>query len=47
MTEGKDDIESVLKGCVRAEKIDQPTYYIPYILEKGKCEVIQCTAGIY
>jgi nuclear GTP-binding protein len=32
VSEGKDDVESVLKGCVRAEKIDQPTYYIPYIL---------------
>jgi len=27
-TEGKDDVDSVLKGCVRAEKIDEPTYYI-------------------
>ncbi len=35
-TEGRDDIESVLKGCVRAEKIDAPSFYIPYILEKSK-----------
>jgi len=35
-TEGKDDVESVLKGCVRAEKIDEPTYYIEHVLEKSK-----------
>ena len=34
-TEGKDDVDSVLKGCVRAEKIDDPTYYIEHILEKS------------
>lgn len=36
VNEGKDDIESVLKGCVRAEKIDDPSYYITYVLEKVK-----------
>lgn len=41
VTEGKDDVESVLKGCVRAEKIDQPTYYIPHILEKGNDLITQ------
>lgn len=35
-TEGKDDVDSVLKGCVRAEKIDDPTYYIEFILNKSK-----------
>lgn len=33
--EGKDDVDSVLKGCVRAEKIDAPTYYIEYLLNKS------------
>lgn len=36
VNEGKDDVESVLKGCVRAEKIDAPTYYIPHVIEKVK-----------
>ena len=36
VTEGKDDVESVLKGCVRAEKIDEPTYYIPHVIDKVK-----------
>ena len=26
----------VLKGCVRAEKLDDPEYYIPSLLEKAK-----------
>ena len=34
-TEGKDDVDSVLKGCVRAERIDEPTYYIEHILAKS------------
>ena len=34
VSEGKDDVDSVLKGCVRAEKIDAPTYYIEHIIEK-------------
>ena len=40
VNEGKDDVESVLKGCVRAEKIDAPTYYIPFLIEKGKHALI-------
>lgn len=35
-TEGKDDVDSVLKGCVRAERIDEPTYYIEHILQKSR-----------
>lgn len=34
VNEGKDDVDSVLKGCVRAEKIDVPTYYISFIIDK-------------
>ncbi|CAD8070445.1 unnamed protein product [Paramecium primaurelia] len=34
--EGKDDVEVVLKGCVRAEKLEDPEYYIPALLEKAK-----------
>ena len=26
----------VLKGCVRAEKLDDPEYYIPSLLENAK-----------
>lgn len=39
-TEGKDDVDSVLKGCVRAEKIDVPTYYIPHIMAKSNIIII-------
>jgi nuclear GTP-binding protein len=28
----------VLKGCVRAEKLEDPTYYMPALLEKAKKE---------
>jgi nuclear GTP-binding protein len=30
--EGKDAVDVVLKGCVRAEKLEDPTYYIPALL---------------
>ena len=36
VAEGKSDVNSVLRGCVRAQRIDDPMYYIPYILEKVK-----------
>ena len=36
--EGKDEVEVVLKGCVRAEKLEDPEYYIPKLLEKSKPE---------
>ena len=45
-TEGKNDVNSVLKGCVRAEKIDDPCYYIPYVLEKVKVEHIKRIYGL-
>ncbi len=41
MTEGKSDINSVLRGCVRAERIDDPCYYIPEVLAKVKQEHIK------
>lgn len=34
--EGKSDVEVVLKGCVRAERIDDPLYYIEEILNRSK-----------
>lgn len=34
--EGKNEIDVVLKGCVRAEKLQDPEYYIPALLEKAK-----------
>lgn len=34
VTEGKSDIDSVLKGCVRAEKIMDPTYYMYELIER-------------
>ena len=30
--EGKDAVEVVLKGCVRAEKLEDAPYYIPALL---------------
>ena len=41
MTEGKSDINSVLRGCVRAERIDDPCYYIPSVLDQVKHEHIR------
>jgi nuclear GTP-binding protein len=41
MTEGKSDINSVLRGCVRAERIDDPCYYIPDVLSHVKPEHIR------
>ena len=37
----KKDIDVVLKGCVRAEKIDDPAHYISTILERAKKENLQ------
>lgn len=41
VNEGKKDIDVVLKGCVRAEKIDDPAHYISTILERAKKENLQ------
>lgn len=38
VNEGKNDIDVVLKGCIRAEKIDDPAHYIASILKKSKPE---------
>ncbi|CAD8129753.1 unnamed protein product [Paramecium sonneborni] len=32
----QDDVEVVLKGCARAEKLEDPEYYIPALLQKVK-----------
>lgn len=34
--EGKDEVQVVLKGCVRAEKLEDPEFYIPTLLKKAK-----------
>ena len=34
--EGKNDVDVVLRGCVRAEKIEYPDYYINFILERAE-----------
>jgi nuclear GTP-binding protein len=39
--EGKDEVEVVLKGCVRAEKLEDPSFYIPQLLTKIKPEIMQ------
>ncbi|KRX04411.1 P-loop containing nucleoside triphosphate hydrolase [Pseudocohnilembus persalinus] len=36
--DGKNSVDVVLKGCIRAEKIDDPIHYIQPILEKCKKE---------
>ena len=30
-----------MKGCVRAEKVDDPSYYMDAILEKCEAKVLQ------
>jgi nuclear GTP-binding protein len=44
--DGRDDIEVVLKGCIRAEKIDDPTYYIHAILAKADSIHIKKIYGV-
>ena len=34
--DGKDETSVVLRGVIRAEKLDDPEYYIPAILERAK-----------
>lgn len=34
--DGKNTVDVVLRGCVRAEKIDDPTYYIQAIMDKAE-----------
>lgn len=46
VAEGKSDINSVLRGCVRAERIDDPCYYIPEILNKVRPEHIKRIYGV-
>lgn len=38
MNEGKNEVDVVLKGCVRAEKLEDPSYYIPALLERARKE---------
>ncbi|EGR31865.1 hypothetical protein IMG5_100140 [Ichthyophthirius multifiliis] len=44
--DGRNDIEVVLKGCIRAEKIDDPSYYIHAILKKADHVHIKRIYGI-
>ena len=40
MHEGKDEVEVVMKGCVRAEKLEDPTFYRPSLLSRVKPEIL-------
>jgi nuclear GTP-binding protein len=44
--QGDDEVETVLKGVVRAEKLPQPTEFIPAILDRVKKEYITKVYGI-
>lgn len=39
--EGTNTIDVVLKGCVRAERLEDPTYFIPAILEKANRSTLE------
>ena len=41
INEGKNDLDVVLKGCIRAEKIDDPSFYIEEMMTKIKKEDLQ------
>lgn len=41
MLEGTSDINQVLRGCVRAERIQDPEYYIPELLEKANARQLK------
>lgn len=36
--DGKDEVANVLRGCVRAEKLEDPEFYIPNILERARAK---------
>lgn len=44
--EGKDEVSIVLRGVVRAEKLDDPEYYIPAILEQAKRTDLEKIYGV-
>ena len=44
--EGKDEVDVVLIGLVRAEKLEDPEYYIPAILERAKKTDLEKIYGI-
>lgn len=44
--DGKDEVSIVLRGVVRAEKLEDPEFYIPEILERAKKENLEKIYGI-
>jgi len=44
--DGKDESEIVMKGVVRAEKLEDPEFYIPRLLQKAKHEDLKRLYGI-
>ena len=44
--DGKDEVSVVLRGVVRAEKLEDPEFYIPNILERTKAKDITKIYGI-
>ncbi len=44
--DGKDEVSVVLRGCVRAEKLDDPEFYIPEILQRAKTSDIEKIYGV-
>lgn len=44
--DGKDEMSIVLRGVVRAEKLEDPEFYIPDILERAKKEDMSKIYGI-
>jgi len=44
--EGKDEVDVVLRGVVRAEKLEDPEYYIPAILERSKKTDLEKIYGV-
>jgi nuclear GTP-binding protein len=44
--DGKDETSVVLRGVIRAEKLEDPEYYIPTVLERAKKENLARIYGI-
>ncbi|MFN9909885.1 MAG: hypothetical protein ACK56F_27835 [bacterium] len=44
--DGRDEVGIVLRGVVRAEKLEDPEYYIPAILEQAKLLDLQKIYGV-
>lgn len=46
VNDGKDEVNTVLRGVIRAEKLEDPEFYIPEILKRAKTQDIEKLYGV-